>query len=129
MEMLYDIGLTDDNIKEILSNFPFIDNFDNEDICINIEILKQIGCKNRHIKNIILVNPGYLLESKDEIIERITWFNEKGFSCIYLLFDSNPFLLTTDKDSLDKFVCNKINEGLSLGEILLLLEDSSLDLE
>lgn len=122
MDILNNIGFSVENLEEIIEISPDIKELTSEEITINIEILKQIGCKDRHIKHIILSNPNYLLESVEDILEIITYFNETGITSIYLLFDSNPFLLTFSKSDIETFVTNKLKNGLSLEKIRDLLE-------
>lgn len=123
MEILFNLGLTEENIREMLEISPFIKNLPEEDIAINIEILNQIGCKRRHIKNIIIANPNYLLEDKDEILEIITILNNLHFTHLYLLLDTNPFLLTTSKKDIESFIKTQKQNGLTDNNIKDLIEN------
>lgn len=48
-----------------------------------------------------------------------------GLTHIYTIFDSNPFLLNKDSDEIDEFIEIKHKEGLTLEEIIDIIDSDS----
>lgn len=115
---LYNLGLNDNNIKDIVEMFPEIKNLSNDDIANNIKVLRDIDCNNRHIKNILICNPFYLYRSIDDILNLIKKILEIGMTNINLLFDSNPFLLNKDDYEIDDYINKQMSIGKSIEDIV-----------
>ena len=115
---LYNLGLTDSNIKEIIQVCPNIVELTNEEIINNINILKDIGCSNNQIKNIILSNPFYLDRLLEDITSLIVKLVELRITNITLLFSNNPLLLNKDAYEIDKYISSQILAGKKIENIV-----------
>jgi len=122
MDYLFNLGVTEQEIKYILEICPEILELNGEKIINNIEILKIINCNERHIRNIILSNPFYLGCSKDDIIDLINKLLEIGITNINLLFDSNPLLLNKNSYEIDDYIKEEIKKGKNINDIVDELE-------
>lgn len=124
MVILSNLGLTEEEILQIFETCKNLKNIPEEDLIINIEILKQIGCKEKHIRNILITNPDYLLKDKEDIILLINKLNQLNITHLYLLINSNPFLLTLEPFELEEFISQKQKEGKTLEDIKNLIENN-----
>jgi len=115
---LYNLGIKEQDIKFIVEQCPDILEMTNEEIIEKIELLKLIECSDIHIRNIISSNPNYLTRLNKDIIDLINKLSKLGFSCLNLLFDSNPFLLNKDAFEIDDYIKLKLNQGNSLVNII-----------
>lgn len=115
MEELFKLGLNDNDVKFILEQCLSIDN---KDVLERIEWLRNIGCNDRHIRNIIVCNPYFLDRDMSDLNNLISYLGKIGVSNIYLLFDSNPFLLNKDFDDINGYVENKLSLGILLEDIV-----------
>lgn len=114
MEELFNIGVMDEEIKEMIHMCPSIMDLSSEEVIRKINLLKGINCSERHIRNIIISNPYYLDRIDEDIIKLIKKLQELKFSTIYLLLETNPFILNLDSYEID----NYINDRISNNEIL-----------
>lgn len=115
---LYNIGLDEFEISEMLNICPNIKELSNEDILNNIKLLEYIGCDKRHIKNILVANPFYLDRTLDDIKNLISKLLEIGITNINLLIDSNPFLLNKDAYEIDEYINTEKSKGKILEDIV-----------
>lgn len=89
----------------------------------NIKILKEIGCSDLYIKNIIINNTYFLNNDAKSTKELIKYLKEElKFNDLDLLFDSNAYLLNLEKKYLEDFVESKKKENISLEKIRDLIE-------
>jgi len=121
---LYNLGLTDEEIKDILEINPEINDLNEEEISNNIQILKNIGCSNKNIKNIIIANPFYLNRTIDDITDLINKLLEIGITNISVLFDTNPFMLNKEVFEIDEYINIELNNKKSIDEIVDELESN-----
>lgn len=115
---LYNLGLSENEIKNIIEMCPEIINFSNDDIVDNIKVLKDIDCLDRHIRNILICNPFYLYRDIEDILNLINKLLEIGMTNINLLFDSNPFLLNKDDYEIDDYINKQISAGKTIEDIV-----------
>ena len=101
---LYNLGISEKDIKYILETNPEIEEISRKEIINLINILKQINCSSPIIKNIIITNPFYLTRVDTDIIELINKLEQLGLSNLNYLFDANPYLLNKDVFEIDKFI-------------------------
>lgn len=118
MEELYNLGINEEKIKDILEVYPNIKELSNIDIYNKIEILKNINCNVRQIKNIIVSNPQYLDRSDEDILNLIKKLVEIQIKNINLLFDSNPSLLNRDAYEINNYLIIEKQKGKSFEKIL-----------
>lgn len=118
MIILFELGISDNDIKNMLELCPAIYNMSDDEIKEKIDILGYIGCNMRHIRNIIVSNPGYFDRINDDIFELINYLKRIGVSNIYLLFDSNPYLLNRDAFEIDEYINNRKGLGMSFEDIM-----------
>lgn len=118
MGILFELGISDSDIKNMLELCPMIYDMDDDEIKEKIDILSYLGCNMRHIRNIIVSNPNYFDRINDGVFKLIDYLNRIGVSNIYLLFDSNPYLLNSDVFEIEEYINNRKEKGMSLEEIL-----------
>lgn len=123
MPELYNLNLTESDIKEIIAKNPIIKETPEEDITNLINILKQLKCTNSDIKNIIITNPFYLTSIDTDIINLINKLTKLGISNLNHLFDSNPYLLNKEAYEIDEFV-NEMSKTYQKEEIIDMLENN-----
>ncbi len=118
MVELYNLGLSESDIKNIMEMCPEIENLSDEDIAANIKVLKDIDCLDRHIRNILICNPFYLYRSVEDVLSLIKKLLEIGMTNINLLFDSNPFLLNKDSYEIQYYINKQISAGKTMEDIV-----------
>ncbi len=118
MDVLIRFGFTIDEINLLMDTNRFIEEVPDSDVQELIHLLEEIGCNDSQIKNIFLCNPFYLSRNIKEVKDLIHKLEEIGCSYLYLLFDTNPYLLNMDVEELDKLYNRKIHEGLSKEEVI-----------
>lgn len=118
MEILFELGISDSDINNMLEQCPDIMDMEYNEIREKIDILRYIECNDRHIRNIIVSNPYYLDRINNDILKLIMYLKEIGISCINLLLETNPYLLNRDVFEIREYIDSKKNMGLSLWEIV-----------
>ena len=83
-----------------------------------LNILRYVGCNDKHIKNIIISNPYYLERLDRDVLKLIKYLKEIGLSSLGLIFDMNPFLLNKDDFEIKEYVNKRINDGKLLDDII-----------
>lgn len=120
VDYLLELGIDEEDVKNIMEfNKPYTDY---DDYKKNIETLKIIECDDKEINNIIISNPNILIRSNEDIIKLIKKLRFYGFSNINILFDTNPFLLNKDDYEIEEYFNDKIKQGLSVSEIIDIIE-------
>lgn len=118
MNILYDLEIKDDEIINMVSQCPVISELTEEEIMVKVEILKQIGCNDKHIRNILSSNPYYLDRLDTDVINLIKCLIKYKFECIYLLLDSNPYILNKDAFEIENYISDRIKQGESLEDVV-----------
>lgn len=117
MEKLYNLDITNEEIKDMINIYPSIIELTNSELENKIQILKSINCTDKQIKNIIVSNPKYLCRSDDDILNLIKKLLKLKITNINLLFDSNPYFLNIDAYEIDEFIKeNSVSDIVSLLE-------------
>ena len=124
MNKLFELGISESDIKNMIELVPEIYNMDEEDINNKIDILKYVECSDRHIRNIIVSNPMYLDRTDDGVLRLISYLKKVGFSNINLLFDSNPYFLNYDVFELEDYINKQVNLGKSIDVVVDEIEDN-----
>lgn len=115
---LSNIGITTLELKEIMDMFPNLKFLTNEDILNNINFLKNIGCDERQIKNIILSNPSYLYRTIEDLTSLVNKLISLNILNINLLFESNPYFLNKDAFEIDDYIKYRLSIGRKLIDII-----------
>lgn len=115
MKNLYNLGLSDITIKSMLEMNPELTD---EDIRDKNDILTHIGCSTTQFINIIGSNPLFLNRTNEEIVKLIQYLSKKGFTCLNILFDSNPYILNLEPFEIDNYIDDRFNKGETLEDIV-----------
>ena len=118
MDELFDLGLSDETLKNMIELNPLIMKLSNEEVLDKINLLKSINCSDTIISNIIGSNSMFLTRSNTDIIKLINYLNELGFSSLNILFDSNPYILNLDIFEIKNYIEDRISNGESLDDII-----------
>jgi len=118
MNSLYELGIKESDVNNMIEVCPNILVMFDEEIDEKINILKQIGCQDKHIRNILVCNPWYLDRLDKDVLKLIDTLLKNGFNCIHLLIDSNPFILNLDVFEIEQYIKNKQKEGMELEDIV-----------
>lgn len=118
MEYLFNLGFNEDEIKDIITTNNEVMDLSDEVIKPLVDILVNVGCKDYHIKNILIANPYYLSRSTTDVNNLINKLLLLGIMHLETTFDSNPWLLNKDAYEIDEYISNKQSKGLSLEEII-----------
>ena len=124
MDKLIELGLSSNDIENMILLNPMIKFLNFEEIESNISILENIQCENRHIKNILITNSFYLTRSIDDIEKLINKLLSLGFTNLNLLFDANPFFLNLDSFEIDEFIKEKQKDDMLLVDIIDLIDSN-----
>lgn len=114
MSELYNLGISEYDLKNILEINPDLKNISNSEVKDKINILLDINCTKKDIINIITCNSYFLTKSNEDIILLINRLTDLGFTTLNLLIEANPFILNLDAYEID----NYINKRLSNNELL-----------
>lgn len=109
-------------IRDIIEINPDIKFLNNQEVKLILNILYQIGCSERQVRNIITCNPFYLNRNIEDIVNLIKKLESLGITCLNITFDSNPYLLNKDSYEIDEFIEEKKNEGINLENIIDLID-------
>ena len=93
---LYNLNISDNTINEMIEVVPELEEISNKEIKEKVEFLKNIGCNNRQITNIISSNPTYLIRYKEDISKLFKTLKDYNFTTLDILFDGNPYILNLD---------------------------------
>ena len=118
MEYLFDLGFSENEIKNIIITNNEVMDLNAKEIKALVDILVNVGCKDYHIKNIISANPYYLSRSTTDANNLINKLLSLGIVHLETTFDSNTWLLNKDAYEIDEYISNKQSKGLSLEEII-----------
>ncbi len=122
-EYLGKIGFNEKDIEGLFTINPSLEEYDVKKAEKNINILKNIGCSNLYIKEIIINNSYFLSNEEKDTKELMTYLKEElKFTDLDLLFDSNAYLLNLKKEYLEEFVKEKKKKHVPLEKIRDLIE-------
>lgn len=118
MIYLFDIGFSEEDIKELLEINPELSSLSYEEIVDIVEVLKDINCDDKIIKNIIMSNPLYLNRCTGDVKALINKLESLGIQRLDITFDSNPWLLNKDAFEIDDYIEEEKRLGKDLEEII-----------
>ena len=115
---LYNIGISETTIKNMLEINQEIKELPQEEIKEKVVILKSLNCANNQIINIIGSNPNYLTKTNEEIINLINFLMNYGLKCLNILFDSNPYILNLEPFEIEEYINNRKTNGEKIEDII-----------
>ena len=115
---LYNIGISETTIKNMLEINQEIKELPQEKIKEKVVILNSINCDNNQIINIISSNPNYLTKTNEEIINLINFLMNYGLKCLNILFDSNPYILNLEPFEIEEYINNRKINGEKIEDII-----------
>lgn len=118
MDKLFELGISDIDMKNIIEQIPGIINMNNNEISEKIDLLKYVGCSDRQIKNIIIGNPDYLDRINEDILKLIGYLKRIGFDDLSLLFESNPSFLNYDVFEIRNYIDDQIGKEKEIDDII-----------
>lgn len=117
-EILKKLGINDKTINQMIEICPNIKDLDDKEILSKIEILKQLGCNEIQIRNIISSNATYLDRSINDINKLINKMTEFGFDTLNILLDGNPYILNLDAWEIENYINNREKNGELLEDVV-----------
>lgn len=127
MNELLLFGINEEEIKEINEKSNVLKDVTDKEIKDRINLLREINCEDKIIKNIIISNPDYLNRSVDDILKLIKKLLELNIERIDITFDGNPWLLNKDDFEIDEFIKEKKESGMDFEDILDLIDSGMVD--
>lgn len=118
MEELFNLGINENEINKMIELNPNIKDLTSEEIKDKVKLLKSINCSDNQIINIISSNSLYLSRLNKDIVELIKYLLEKGFKCINILFDSNPYILNLDSFEIETYINKRLQNNEILEDII-----------
>ena len=118
MEELYNLGISDTTLKEMIEINSEILEMSNEEIIIKKEVLNNIGCSDSQILNIISSNALMLSRTNTSLICLINYLKQLGFDNLNILFDSNPYILNLEQFEVNNYIKDRMNKGDLIDEII-----------
>ena len=117
MDMLIRYGFSIEEIKNMMDTNDELENVPDNNILELINILTGVGCHEEHIMNIFICNPLVLSSELSNIKKIIKKLNDLKLKHLYMVFDSNPYLLNMTVEDIENFYKEKIDSGLTAEEI------------
>ena len=118
MDVLIQYGFSIEEIQYILDTNLEIEEVDDHLIYEFIELLRSIGCRNEHIKNIFICNPFCLTNSILDMKVLLQKLDEYGLDTLYITIDRNPYLLNLTISDLEQLYQTKTKEGMNKEEFI-----------
>ena len=118
MDVLIQYGFSIEEIQYILDTNLEIEEVDDRLIYEFIELLRSIGCRNEHIKNIFICNPFCLTNSILDMKVLLQKLDEYGLDTLYITIDRNPYLLNLTISDLEQLYQTKTKEGMNKEEFI-----------
>ena len=115
---LYNMGISDITLKNMIEINPEITELTNQEIISKVEILKGIDCSKSQILNIISSNPLFLSKTNGEILKLLNFLTETGFTSLNILFDSNPYVLNLEQFEIENYINSRLSNGENIDEIV-----------
>ena len=115
---LYNLGISEKTLKNMIEINPEITELTNQEIIKKIEILKKINCSKSQILNIISSNPIFLSKTNKEIIKLLSFLIRIGFTTINILLDSNPYILNLEQFEIKNYIDNRTRKGETIDKII-----------
>ena len=121
---LYNMGISDITLKNMIEINPEITELTNQEIINKVEILKGIDCSKSQVLNIISSNPLFLSKTNGEILKLLNFLTETGFTSLNILFDSNPYVLNLEQFEIENYINSRLSNGENIDEIVDALDSN-----
>lgn len=118
MEELYNIGISENTIKNMIEQVPELIEMTKNEIIEKENILKTIKCDDIQITNIISSNPLILSRTNSEIIKLLNYLVSIGFKTLNILLDSNPYILNLDVFGIEEYITKRKSNGENVDNII-----------
>lgn len=118
MQEIYNLGISENTIKNMIEINPNIVNITEKEISDKIKLLKSVGCTDNQVTNIISSNALYLDRTNEEVVKLIKYLLEIGFNTLNILFDSNPYILNLEAFEIEKYINDRKNKGELIEDII-----------
>ena len=118
---LYNLGIKEEDIYNMLELNPDIKDITCNDVKDKIDILTKINCDNNDIITIFSSNSLVLTKANEDIIKLINKLKDIGFNSLNTLFEANPYILNLDAYEIDNYIKLRLNNE-TLEEIVNDLE-------
>ncbi len=115
---IYNMGISEATLKNMLEINPEIAELTSQDIIEKEEILKGINCSKLQVLNIISSNPLFLSKTNGDIIKLLNFLTDIGFTSLNILIDSNPYVLNLDPFEIKNYIDNRVSKGKTIDEII-----------
>lgn len=115
---LYNIGISEGTIKNMLEVNPEIKDMSEKEIKEKVLILEKIGCFNDQIINIISSNPTFLSRTKGEILNLVKTLVDYKFKTLNVLLDSNPYILNLEPFEIKNYIEKRVKQGELLEDVI-----------
>ena len=118
MEELYNIGISENTIKDMLEINPELRDITKKEIEEKENILRRINCDDTQIINILSSNALFLSRINIDIIKLLNYLINLGFKTLNILFDSNPYILNLDVFEIEEYINKRKNSGENIEDII-----------
>ena len=118
MKELYNIGICEKTLKSMMGVNPELSELSDKEIKEKEKILKDNNCSDNQVLNIISSNSLFLNRTNGEINKLICYLKETGFTCLNILFDSNPYILNLEVFEIKNYIDVRLNNGEELDDIV-----------
>lgn len=118
VEELYNIGLSDMTIKDMINMNPCLLQLEKRDIIEKEKLLKSINCSDKQIVNIISSNPLFLNRTNIDLEKLFNCLNIMRFTCLNILIDTNPDILNLEASKIEEYVKDRVDNGELLDDII-----------
>lgn len=115
---LYNIGISEETIKNMLEVNPEIKDMSEKEIKERVLILEKFGCFDDQIINIISSNPTFLSRTKGEILNLVKTLVDYKFRTLNILLDSNPYILNLEPFEIKNYIEKRVNQGELLEDVI-----------
>lgn len=124
MNELYNMGISKENLENILNIYSNLKNITDIEVIRKKNILKQIGCSDFQIINIIGCNVMFLNRTDESIIKLLYYLYSKGFTTLSILLDSNPYILNLEIFEIEKYLEIRLQNNELLEDIIDAMESN-----
>lgn len=118
MEELYNLGISENTINDMIMINNELSSLSKEEIIEKENILRSINCDETQIMNIISSNSIFLSRTNSEVTKLINYLINLGFTTLNILIDSNPDILNLDIFEIEKYIKKRIDADENLETII-----------